>query len=304
MYRRVRPLLFADQHELRHDGRGLHILSAQRLLLRVGRVGHVPGERKRMLTALALCALSAVPHVAVVASSNRPGAEAYSARALKMVEQALLAREGISLVSLTGGQSCEGRAPCLGQLARSQASDTVVVGVDVTKIQKSLAIHADAVNASGDVLATLDLALPIDGWLRGLAGPLETFTDVLAKQLMPARMSEPEAHAPPESPLSEPAPPAAAPGRMPVAVPVGATVGGLALLGTSIAFALSSQSLVARYNAALETSSDGAHGTSLSLLDVQKLQAGANTRATVALALGVAAGALVLAAVLLFLQLR
>ena len=70
------------------------------------------------------------------------------------------------------------------------------------------------------------------------------------------------------------------------------------------AFALSSQSLVARYNAALETSSDGAHGTSLSLLDVQKLQAGANTRATVALALGVAAGALVLAAVLLFLQLR
>jgi hypothetical protein len=255
-----------------------------------------------MLTALALCALSAAPQVAVVVSSNRPGAEAYSARALKMVEQALLAREGLSLVPLSGAQGCEGRAPCLARLAQAQSSDTVVVGVDVTKIQKSLAIHADAVNAKGDVLATLDLALPVDGWLPGLAGPLETFTDVLAKQLVPARAPEPEPLTPRASP--EPAPRAAAPGRMPVAVPVGVTAGGLALLGTSVGFALSSQSLVSRYTAALQTTSDGAHGTSLSLLDVQKLQSGANTRATVALALGVVAGALVLAAIMLFLQLR
>jgi hypothetical protein len=255
---------------------------------------------------LILAAASSSPQLWVVSSSSHFGAESFVNTTREAVVQALLAHELTSIAPAADaaklpGARCDAKVPCLQSLAEGLGPNAVVIGVDVTKVARSLAIHIDAVNAKGDVLATLDSATPIDGWLRKLADPLEAFTSTLKLNVVwPAPgPAEPK---PPEPAKTEPrvlVPPRPAPAPSPRVLPWVAAAAALGSGVGAVAFSAASNDAVARWNAALETQG-GATGTTLSLADTQKVIGAANSRANLALAFGLSTVVLAGLAVVLF----
>ncbi len=126
--------------------------------------------------------------IAVVVSSKRPNADTHSAKvATKLVE--LLRKEGIGpllddaaatrelrAAGFADPKSCAGGSACVAKLAVLLGSKAVVIGVDVGKVSKSLAIHLEAMSAdSEEALASADFVAPADKWAEKSAAPMAQF---------------------------------------------------------------------------------------------------------------------------------
>lgn len=152
-----------------------------------------------MLLALAVTVLTASPDqgpVVVLVASKRAGAEAFTAKVATKVQQTLLANgtagvlddaAGAKLVKKAGGdaRACQGGTECLAKTALLLGPKAVVIGVDVGKIAKTLAIHVEAVRAgANEPLAIADFSAPADTWAEQSAEPLTAFAKQLAEKLV------------------------------------------------------------------------------------------------------------------------
>jgi hypothetical protein len=166
-----------------------------------------------MLTALTLLLLGADPGpLSVVATSKRPGAEAFGPKVAARVLE-LMKREAVSN-TLDDGQTikllkaaefpdpraCSGGKKCVKKLAVLLGPRAVVVSVDVAKLGKSLSIHLEAIAADVvEPLAVADVTADAETWKEQSAVGIVTFTRELKSKL-----TEP---APAAAPLPSPAPP-------------------------------------------------------------------------------------------------
>jgi hypothetical protein len=171
-------------------------------------------------TALALLALNADP-LAVLVASKRGGAEQFAPKVTARVRARFpgsMEEAPAAATAKAAGvdpKSCQGATECLGRVAKAIAPNAVVVGVDVGKIAKTLAVHLEAVSADGASLAVADVTLSADKWQAGLDEPLAAFARELTGKL-DARVAERQTASTPEiakndSTASKPAEPAAAP---------------------------------------------------------------------------------------------
>ena len=151
-----------------------------------------------MLLALAVTFLTASPEqgpVVVLVASKRAGAEAFTAKVATKVQQTLLANgvagalddaAGAKLVKKAGGdaRACQGGTECLAKTALLLGPKALVIGVDVGKIARTLAIHVEAVRAGGvEPLAVADFTAPADTWADQSAELLVPFAKQLAEKL-------------------------------------------------------------------------------------------------------------------------
>ncbi len=150
---------------------------------------------------LALTVLSQGPEtrspVAVVISSKRPNAETYSPKLAAKVLEALR-KEGIGpllddsaatrelkLAGFGDPKTCAGGTGCVAKLAVLLGAKAVVIGVDVGKVSKSLAIHLEAMAADlDDPLATVDFLAPADKWAEKSGQPIAQFVSSLKERLV------------------------------------------------------------------------------------------------------------------------
>lgn len=152
-----------------------------------------------MLLALAVTVLTASPDqgpITVLVASKRAGAEAFTAKVATKVHQTLLANgtagvlddgAGAKLVKKAGGdaRNCAGGTECLAKTAALLGPKAVVIGVDVGKIAKTLAIHVEAVRAgANEPLAIADFTAPADTWADQSAEPLTAFAKQVAEKLV------------------------------------------------------------------------------------------------------------------------
>src|SRR5689334_16613048 len=100
--------------------------------------------------------------VAVLVTSKRSGAEAFAAKlsgriativqqelgAVPMIEPAA-AQKRIQASGFTDPKKCQGARRCVAKLALLIGPSAVVVSVDVGRVQKSLAVHLEALSALG-----------------------------------------------------------------------------------------------------------------------------------------------------------
>ncbi len=135
--------------------------------------------------------------VAVVISSKRPNAEAFSPKLATKVLEALR-KEGIGpllddsaatrelkLAGFSDPKSCAGGTSCVAKLAVLLGAKAVVIGVDVGKVSKSLAIHIEAMAADvEDPLATVDFLAPADKWAEKSGQPIAQFVSALKEKLV------------------------------------------------------------------------------------------------------------------------
>lgn len=267
--------------------------------------------------ALALLAVEAAQPatrpVAVLAVSKRPGAESWIASTSERVHAAL-EREGVvgllpmteaekqlAAVGMADPRSCQGARSCVGRLAVILAENGVVVAVDVAKAGSSLAVKLEAVSGDGPrVLASTDLLLPVGKWDDQLALPVVLFARSLKEKLEaeapPPPADAPVATAPPPDLTPPPQPPpvaevAAAPAPRPRVLP-------WVLVGAAVVFAGAAAALAATGAADQASIRDsvqqvgGEPVSSLSRTQLQALEKSGNTKFSLALASGIAAGAL------------
>jgi hypothetical protein len=130
--------------------------------------------------------------VSVVVSSKRPGSDTYATKLATRVFQALT-REGFSdalddtatakLVKGAGfsdARNCQGGQKCLQKLAVLVGPKAVVVGVDVAKVGKELAIHLEAISAvDASTLAVSDFSTSVDNFGDEAAVPVTQFVRAL-----------------------------------------------------------------------------------------------------------------------------
>jgi hypothetical protein len=129
---------------------------------------------------LVLSVLAADP-LALGLSSKRAGAEGYAPKVLAKVRAALTA-EGLS-VGTADFRTCQGDTACLKREAE-RLSGVVVVGVDVGRIAKSLALHLEAVSSKvAEPLAVADLSASAAAWQSETADGLQAFAKSLAEKL-------------------------------------------------------------------------------------------------------------------------
>jgi hypothetical protein len=258
--------------------------------------------------------------VGVVLTSNRPGAEAVSVKIATRVYD-VLRKEGVGGLmnhaetakelkasGFSDPRTCQGTRACLTKLAILLGAKAVVIGVDVGKIGKTLAIHLDAIAADQEKpLASLDVSSSVDGWSDAMSAPIVVFARdvkaglelqreppplpppvVVAKvddapkkaDLTPAPKDEPVAIARPAS------------SGVPRAVPWALAGGAVAAAGGSVVLGLLGAGDKAKFNDSLVVLPDGTQGTTLSENDAKALAASANTK------IGLAVGTAVLSAAL------
>jgi len=158
-------------------------------------------SRMLLLAALSLSVLSQATEtrspIAVVISSKRANAEAYSPKLATKVLEALR-KEGIGPLlddasanrelkqaGVTDPKSCAGSRSCVAKLAVLFGPRAVVIGIDVGKISKSLAIHIDAMAADAEEpLATIDFVAPADMWAEKSNAPLAQLMSQLKEKLV------------------------------------------------------------------------------------------------------------------------
>lgn len=166
-----------------------------------------------MLTALTLVLLGAeAGPLSVVATSKRPGAEAFGPKVAARVLE-LMKREQVSN-TLDDGQTikllkaaefpdpraCNGGRKCVKKLAVLLGPRAVVVSVDVAKLGKALSIHLEAIAADvAEPLAVADVTADSETWKEQSAVGIVTFT-----REMKSKLSEPPPVSPPLPPPDPP----------------------------------------------------------------------------------------------------
>jgi hypothetical protein len=266
--------------------------------------------------------------VAVVLTSKRPGAEAVSQKIATRVFEVLKKEQIGGLLNaaqsakelkangFSDPRTCQGMRSCLTKLAILLGARAVVVGVDVGKVGKTLAIHLEAVAADQEQpLASLDVSSSLDGWSDAMSAPIAVFARdvkgglVLAREAPPPLpQPSPVLKKPTDAPkLEEPLKQASltptlkeAPLELRAAAPEGTSrTAAWVLAGTATAAAGGAVVLgvlggadKAKYQASLVTLPDGSMGTTLPESEVKALASSANTK------IGLAIGSAVLSAAL------
>lgn len=134
--------------------------------------------------------------VAVVIDSKRAGADAFSAKVATRIHSAI-GNQGVDApldnddavkklkaAGYSDPRNCQAGLACLGRLAKLLGPKGVVVGVDVAKIGKSLAVHLEAVSADGESLAVVDLSGATDSWLTEMGTPIDTFAKQVSDKVL------------------------------------------------------------------------------------------------------------------------
>ncbi len=150
-----------------------------------------------MLSLLVALTLSAnAGPISVVVSSKRPGADTYATKLSNRVYSALV-REGYTdaldddktakLVKAAGfsdARNCQGGQKCLQKLAVLVGPKAVIIGVDVGKISKQLAVHLEAISAvDASTLAVSDFTATVENYGDDAAVPITLFVRQLAQKM-------------------------------------------------------------------------------------------------------------------------
>jgi hypothetical protein len=264
--------------------------------------------------------------VAVVVTSKRPGAEASSAKIAARVYD-VLKKENVSGLlndakatkelkanGFSDPKGCQGTRGCLTKLAVLLGAHAVVIGVDVGKVGKTLAIHLEAIAADQEKpLASLDVSSSIDGWSDAMSAPIVVFVRDVKEGLRLTRdVPMPPPPPPPVVAATKP-PPSDAPtktdlepkpkdenlavtkkdaGGVPRAVPWVVAGTAVAAAGASVALGIMGAGDKAKYQEALVTLPDGSMGTTLPESEAKALASSANTK------IGLAIGSAVLSVAL------
>jgi hypothetical protein len=219
-------------------------------------------------------------------------------------------------------KSCQGARACVSKLAILIGPHAVVVGVDVGKIGKTLAIHLEAVAAdSEESLGTLDVSSSLNGWSDAMSAPIVVFVrDVKAALELKKKVVEPPPPPPPLTTAQTDAPkkneltprPKEGPGTDLIEQPepgkpprVAAWVfagGAAAAAGTAIAFGVMSGNAKAQFDASLVDIGGGMQGSQLPEAQARALADQANTNAAVAVSAGVLSAGLTALATIFFLK--
>lgn len=273
--------------------------------------------------------------VAVVMTSKRPGAESAAAKITQRVFDSFK-REGVTglmddaaavkelrAAGFSDPKSCQGTRACLSKLAILLGPKAVVVGVDVGKVGKTLAIHLEAVSADReDSLGTLDVSSSLNGWSDAMSAPIVVFVrDVKAGLQLKKKVEV--AEAPPPPPPLETVPTDTPKKTELTPAPKEEPVGGLveegggkpprvaawvfagsaaATAGVAVAFGVMSGSAKSQFDASLVDLGDGTRGSTLPEDQARALANSANTNAAVALTSGLLSAGLTAAATIFFLK--
>jgi hypothetical protein len=273
--------------------------------------------------------------VAVVMTSKRPGSEAAAPKIAQRVFDSFK-REGVTgllddaasakelrSAGFSDPKSCQGSRACLGKLAILIGPHAVVVGIDVGKVGKTLAIHLEAVAADRtESLGTLDVSSSLEGWSDAMSAPIVVFvrdvkaglelkkkavaaetppppppqdvakTDVPKKTELTPRPGEGTAGDLVEQPQQ---------GKPRVAAWVFAGTAA-ATAGVAVAFGVMSGGAKSQFDASLVDLGDGTRGSRLPETQAKALANTANTDATVAITSGIVSAALTAAATIFFLK--
>lgn len=265
-----------------------------------------------LMTQLALAQTAEVRSpVAVVLASQRPGAETVAPQIVQWVLESFR-REGVSgllddaatkrelamLGSSAELRSCEGLRTCLSKLGFLLGPKAVVVGVDVGRFGKTLAIHLEAIAAdSGDRLGTLHVSSLVSDWNEAMTASMGPFVRDVKASLAVAKEAAPTtAVSLPSSPM------AASSAETPQATSglrVAAYVSGAAgLLGGGVALfaGLRANDANIRINALCGTGNGCPVGTS----GLKELRGTRDTSTAVAITSGVIGAAALAASVVMF----
>ena len=273
--------------------------------------------------------------VAVVMTSKRPGSETSAAKIAQRVFDSFK-REGVTgllddaasgkelrSAGFSDPKSCQGSRACLAKLAILIGPHAVVVGIDVGKVGKTLAIHLEAVAADRtESLGTLDVSSSLDGWSDAMSAPIVVFVrDVkagleLKKKVValetpppppPAEVAKTDA---PKKTELTPRPKEGTagelveqpqPGKPRVAAWVFAGTAA-ATAGVAVAFGVMSGNAKSQFDASLVDLGGGTRGSRLPETEAKALANTANTDATVAITSGIVSAALTAAAAIFFLK--
>lgn len=271
--------------------------------------------------------------VAVVMTSKRPGAEAVAPKIAQRVFDSFK-REGVNSLlddaaagkelkeaGFSDPKSCQGTRACLSKLAILLGPHAVVVGIDVGKIGKTLAIHLEAVSADKEEsLGTLDVSSSLSGWSDAMSAPIVVFVRDVKNGLELKKKNDPPPSPPPLEVAKTDAPKKTELTPRPQEDgPVGGLIekdGGkppriaawvfagsaAATAGVAVAFGVMSGSAKSQYDKSLVDLGDGTRGTNLPEDQARALANTANTDATIALTSAIVSAGLTAAATLFFLK--
>jgi hypothetical protein len=268
--------------------------------------------------------------VAVVITSKRPGAEAVSPKIAQRVLDSFK-REGVAgllddaaaikelrSAGFSDPKTCQGTRACLSKLAVLLGPKAVVVGVDVGKVGKTLAIHLEAVAADKDEsLGSLDVSSSINGWSDAMSAPIVVFVrDVKAGLEL---KKPPPPPPPPEEVVKNDTPKKTdltprepkedrvgdvvkSAEKGPKVAAIVTTGGAVASAGVAVTFAIVSGSAKSQFDASLVDLPDGTKGSRLPEAQARQLAESANTGAAVAIGTGVLALGLGVVSAILFVK--
>lgn len=264
-----------------------------------------------LMTQLALAQTAEVRSpVAVVLASQRPGAETVAPQIVQWVLESFK-REGVSgllddaatkrelamLGSSAELRSCEGLRTCLSKLGFLLGPKAVVVGVDVGRFGKTLAIHLEAIAAdSGDRLGTLHVSSLVDDWREAMTASMGPFVRDVKVSLEVAKEAAPTTVlSPPSSSMAAVAETPQATSGLRIAAYVSGAAGLLAG-GVALFAGLRANDANSRINALCGTGSGCPVGTS----GVEELRGTRDTNTAVATTSGVIGTAALAASVVMF----
>mgnify|MGYP001567813492 FL=1 len=274
--------------------------------------------------------------VAVVMTSKRPGADPVAPKIAQRVFDSFK-REGVGgllddaaaakelrSAGFSDPKSCQGTRACLGKLAILLGPKAVVVGIDVGKIGKTLAIHLEAVSADREEsLGTLDVSSSLNGWSDAMSAPIVVFVrDVKAGLELKKKVAAVEPPPPPpplevartDTPKKTELVPAAkterpaselveeVPGKPPRVAAWVFAGSAAATAGVAVAFGVMSGGAKSQFDASLVDLGDGTKGSRLPEDQARALANQANTNAAVALTSGILSAGLTAAATIFFLK--
>lgn len=197
-------------------------------------------------------------------------------------------------------RSCNAAPACLARFAAFAGPRAVLVGVDVGKVAKTLAIHLEAISAEGGAsLAVADVTSTVDSYASDLDATLAAFVRELDAASKP-----PPALRLPDAPVAVRLEPLLAPDASPALVE-GAVVTrparvlpwvlvGTAAVATGVAAGFGVSGIADRnaYGASITTTSDGVRVSSQTDAQLEALANSTNAKATIALTSGLVAVAL------------
>jgi hypothetical protein len=245
---------------------------------------------------------------AVASSNRRPGADAWTAKVLSAVRSALRAEE-LELVDerlivdaarktkWKETTRCGGSIECLGSVAKMLGGEVLLVGVDVGRVAKSLAVQLEAVAADGVSVVSLSIVTSSSADEAQLADKFADFASQVAKQT-PPKVGTPERNPPgtPDVPMAANLEPNSTIDLVPFPTTeskstkvrlrplvLGLGAGAVVGIGTAITLAALGAGDRARFNDSLTTTPGGIVISSLPESQAKALADGANAKFTGAL---------------------